>query len=53
MKQIKNIISAVITLLCAAMVVANWRTPECTAWLIALVGWLEVCVQQDQQRFNA
>ena len=46
MNTVKEILSITILILCAIMTVATWDMPANTGWLIALVGWLEIVVNQ-------
>jgi len=52
MQKIKQILAVGTLLLCSLMVFFTWRTPESTAWVVALVGWLEVAFNQRKQEMN-
>lgn len=49
MQKIKQILAVATLLLCSVMVFFTWRTPENTAWLVALVGWLEISFNQRKE----
>jgi hypothetical protein len=49
MKNLKEILSIAILMMCAIMVVATWDIPGNAGWVIALVGWLEVAVYQRKK----
>jgi Na+/pantothenate symporter len=52
MQKIKQILAVATLLLCSLMVFFTWRTPENTAWLVALVGWLEISFNQRKKEMT-
>jgi len=52
MKTFKEIVAIAILMMSAIMVVATWDQPGSTGWLIALVGWLEIVVNQRKETNN-
>jgi hypothetical protein len=52
MKTFKEILAIAILMMSAIMVVATWDQPGSTGWLIALVGWLEIVVNQRKETNN-
>lgn len=52
MKTLKEILAIAILIMSAIMVVATWDMPGNTGWLIALVGWLEIVVNQRKEVQN-
>jgi hypothetical protein len=52
MKKLKEIMAIAILIMSTIMVVATWDTPGNTGWLIAVVGWLEIVVQQRKETNN-
>jgi len=46
MKSLKEILAITILVLCTIMTVGTWDMPGNAGWLIALVGWLEIVVNQ-------
>jgi len=51
-KQIKEILAIAILIMCTIMVVTTWGQPGNTGWLIAVVGWLEIVVNQRKETNN-
>jgi hypothetical protein len=49
MKTLKEIMAIAILMMSTIMVVATWDMPGSTGWLIAVVGWLEIVVQQHKE----
>jgi hypothetical protein len=52
LKTFKEIIAIAILIMSTIMVVATWGMPGGTGWLIALVGWLEIVVNQRKEVNN-
>lgn len=52
MKTVKEILSIAILIMSIIMVVATWDQPGNTGWLIAVVGWLEIVVNQRKETNN-
>lgn len=46
MKTLKEILAITILILCTIMTVTTWDMPGNAGWLIALVGWLEIVINQ-------
>jgi hypothetical protein len=42
MENIKNVLAVIIALISCVMICVNWPNGDATAWMVALVGWLEV-----------
>ena len=52
MKTVKEILSIAILIMSTIMVVATWEQPGNIGWLIAVVGWLEIVVNQRKETNN-
>jgi len=52
LKTVKEILSIAILIMSIIMTVATWGMPSGTGWLIALVGWLEIVVNQRKEINN-
>jgi uncharacterized membrane protein len=52
MKTVKEILSIAILIMSIIMVVATWDQLGNTGWLIAVVGWLEIVVNQRKETNN-
>ena len=52
MKTVKEILSIAILIMSTIMVVATWDQPGHIGWLIAVVGWLEIVVNQRKETNN-
>ena len=51
MGKLKNILSVVIALASSIMIFSTWPSGEATAWVVALVGWIEVISYQRKEEF--
>jgi len=48
----KKILAIAILVMSAIMVVVTWDQPGNAGWLIAVVGWLEIVVNQRKETDN-
>ena len=49
MKKFKELLAIAILIMSAIMVVVTWGVVGQAGWLIALVGWLEIVVNQQKE----
>jgi hypothetical protein len=52
MNTFKKILAIAILVMSTIMVVATWGQPGNAGWLIAVVGWLEIVLNQHKQTNN-
>jgi hypothetical protein len=52
LKTFKEILAIAILTMSTIMVVVTWGMPGNTGWLIAVVGWLEIVVNQRKEINN-